>query len=169
MTGRGVLADLAMGARMAVTGGREGWTRALLTAVGVGIGVAMLLLATAVPGALDARQARGDARDDLRLGEQVAAGPGTLLVHPVDNEFRGTPVRGRLLRPEGPAAPVPPGLTALPAPGEVVVSPPCAGCSTPPTARCSLPGWAARGSPAPSPTRASPAPTNWPTTRATTG
>ncbi|MEV6707011.1 hypothetical protein, partial [Micromonospora wenchangensis] len=45
MTGRGALADLAMGARMAVTGGREGWTRALLTAVGVGIGVAMLLLA----------------------------------------------------------------------------------------------------------------------------
>ncbi|MEU7982476.1 ABC transporter permease [Micromonospora sp. NPDC049081] len=123
MTGRGALADLAMGARMAVTGGREGWTRALLTAVGVGIGVAMLLLATAVPGALDARQARGDARDDLRFGEQVAAGPGTLLVHALDTEFRGRPVRGRLLRPEGPAAPVPPGLTALPAPGEVVVSP----------------------------------------------
>ncbi|MGC5663796.1 FtsX-like permease family protein [Micromonospora sp. WMMD723] len=123
MTGRGALADLAMGARMAVTGGREGWTRALLTAVGVGIGVAMLLLATAVPGALDARQARGDARDDLRFGEQIAAGPGTLLVHALDTEFRGRPVRGRLLRPEGPAAPVPPGLTALPAPGEVVVSP----------------------------------------------
>ncbi|MBM7080801.1 FtsX-like permease family protein [Micromonospora humida] len=123
MTGRGALADLAMGARMALTGGREGWTRALLTAVGVGIGVAMLLLATAVPGALDARQARGDARDDLRFGEQVAAGPGTLLVHALDTEFRGRPVRGRLLRPEGPAAPVPPGLTALPAPGEVVVSP----------------------------------------------
>ncbi|MBM7085526.1 FtsX-like permease family protein [Micromonospora humidisoli] len=123
MTDRGALADLAMGARMAVTGGREGWIRALLTAVGVGIGVAMLLLATAVPGALDARQARGDARDDLRFGEQVAAGPGTLLVHALDTEFRGRPVRGRLLRPEGPAAPVPPGLTALPAPGEVVVSP----------------------------------------------
>ncbi|MFI9644411.1 FtsX-like permease family protein [Micromonospora sp. NPDC051925] len=121
--GRDALADLAMGARMAVTGGREGWIRALLTAVGVGIGVAMLLLAAAVPGALDARQARGDARDDLRLGEQVAAGPGTLLVHPVDTEFRGRPVRGRLVRPEGPAAPVPPGLTALPGPGEVVVSP----------------------------------------------
>ncbi|SCF48528.1 FtsX-like permease family protein [Micromonospora matsumotoense] len=123
MIGRGAVADLVMGARMAVTGGREGWTRALLTAVGVGIGVAMLLLATAVPGALDARQARGDARDDLRMGERVAAGPGTLLVHPVDIEFRGRPVRGRLVRPEGPAAPVPPGLTALPGPGEVVVSP----------------------------------------------
>ncbi|WFE65687.1 ABC transporter permease [Micromonospora sp. WMMD714] len=123
MTGRGALADLAMGARMAVTGGREGWTRALLTAVGVGIGVAMLLLATAVPGALDARQARGDARDDLRFGEKIAAGPGTLLVHALDTEFRGRPVRGRLVRPEGPAAPVPPGLTALPAPGEVAVSP----------------------------------------------
>ena len=41
----------------------------------------------------------------------------------MDTEFRGRPVRGRLVRPEGPAAPVPPGLTALPGPGEVVVSP----------------------------------------------
>ena len=28
--------DLAMGARFALAGGREGWTRSLLTAVGVG-------------------------------------------------------------------------------------------------------------------------------------
>ncbi|MEH0844241.1 FtsX-like permease family protein [Micromonospora sp. CPCC 205711] len=120
---RGATADLAMGARMAVTGGRDGWTRALLTAVGVGIGVALLLLAAAVPGALDDRRARGDARDDLRIGEQLTAGPHTLLVATVDTEFRGRPVRGRLVRPEGPDAPVPPGLGKLPAPGEVVVSP----------------------------------------------
>ncbi|BCB77419.1 hypothetical protein ACFQ1L_20735 [Phytohabitans flavus] len=58
-----MIADLLMGARLAFAGGRDGWTRAVLTALGVGIGVAMLLLAAAVPGALDARQARGDARD----------------------------------------------------------------------------------------------------------
>ncbi|MBO4207135.1 ABC transporter permease [Micromonospora echinofusca] len=115
--------ELLIGARMAVTGGRDGWTRALLTALGVGIGVAMLLLAAAVPGALDARQARGDARDDLRLGEPVPAAADTLLVAPLETEFRGRPVRGRLLRPEGPQAPVPPGLTALPRAGEAVVSP----------------------------------------------
>ncbi|MEH0824124.1 FtsX-like permease family protein, partial [Micromonospora sp. CPCC 205714] len=120
---RGATADLAMGARMAVGGGRDGWTRAVLTALGVGIGVALLLLAASVPGALNAREARGDARDDLRLGQELAPAANTLLVSMVETEFRGTPVRGRLVRPEGPDAPVPPGLTRLPAPGEAVVSP----------------------------------------------
>ncbi|MGK5676007.1 FtsX-like permease family protein [Micromonospora sp. URMC 106] len=116
-------ADLALGARMAFTGGRDGWLRAVLTAVGVGVGVAMLLLAAAVPGALDAREARGDARDDLRMGEPIPAAANTLLLRQADTEFRGQPVRGRVLRPEGPAAPAPPGVPALPRAGEVVVSP----------------------------------------------
>ncbi|MEU2664844.1 ABC transporter permease [Micromonospora sp. NPDC007220] len=116
-------ADLSMGARMAFTGGRDGWLRAVLTAVGVGVGVAMLLLAAAVPGALDARQARGDARDDLRMGEKIPAAANTVLIRQTDTEFRGQPVRGRVLRPEGPAAPAPPGVAALPRAGEVLVSP----------------------------------------------
>ncbi|MFF3867503.1 FtsX-like permease family protein [Micromonospora sp. NPDC001898] len=120
---RGALADLLMGARMAVTGGRDGWTRAALTALGVGIGVAMLLLAAAVPGTLDARAARGDAREDGGGRPELAAATNTLLVVPVYTEFRERPVRGRILRPEGPAAPLPPGVPRLPAAGEVVVSP----------------------------------------------
>jgi len=116
------IADLLMGARLAFAGGRDGWTRAVLTAIGVGIGVAMLLLAASVPGALDARQARGDARD-IRGGEPLAAGPTMLLVAGVDTEFRGVPVLGRIVRPEGPRAPAPPGVAALPQAGEVVVSP----------------------------------------------
>ncbi|NBE82873.1 ABC transporter permease [Micromonospora sp. NEAU-HG-1] len=112
-----------MGARMAVTGGRDGWTRAALTALGVGIGVAMLLLAAAVPGALAAQAARSDALADVGNRAELAAAANTLLVAPVFTEFRERSVRGRILRPEGPAAPVPPGLTRLPATGEVVVSP----------------------------------------------
>ncbi|MER5702477.1 ABC transporter permease [Micromonospora sp. NPDC002296] len=120
---RGALADLLMGARMAVTGGRDGWTRAALTALGVGVGVAMLLLAAAVPGALDARAARDDAREDGAGRPELAAAANTLLVAPVYTEFRERPVRGRIIRPEGPAAPLPPGVPRLPAAGEVVVSP----------------------------------------------
>ncbi|MGN9906943.1 FtsX-like permease family protein [Phytohabitans sp. LJ34] len=114
--------DLLMGARLAFAGGRDGWTRAVLTALGVGIGVSMLLLAASVPGALGAREARGDARD-IQVGQALAAGPATLLVARVDTEFRGTPVRGTIVRPEGPRAPAPPGVAAFPGAGEVVVSP----------------------------------------------
>ena len=49
------MTELLIGARMALTGGREGWIRTILTALGVGIGVAMLLLAASVPAALQAR------------------------------------------------------------------------------------------------------------------
>ncbi|WP_343449760.1 FtsX-like permease family protein [Micromonospora oryzae] len=118
-----VLADLWLGARMAVTGGRDGWTRAALTALGVGIGVAMLLLAAAVPGALDARAVRNEARNDTGWRPEKVAAANTLLVALADTEFRDRSVRGRIVRAEGPAAPVPPGLTRLPGAGEVVVSP----------------------------------------------
>ncbi|GAA4450026.1 FtsX-like permease family protein [Phytohabitans houttuyneae] len=117
-----MISDLLMGARLAFAGGRDGWTRAVLTALGVGIGVAMLLLAASVPGALDARQARGDARD-AASGPPRPAGPDTLLITAAETEFRGVPVHGRIVRAEGPRAPAPPGLAALPRAGEVVVSP----------------------------------------------
>ncbi|GAA3736235.1 FtsX-like permease family protein [Micromonospora maritima] len=117
------LGDLLMGARMAVTGGRAGWTRTLLTALGVGVGVAMLLLAAAVPGAIDSRGERTGARSEPFVDGPLPAGPDTLLVLHADGQFRQRTVRGWLVRPEGPDAPVPPGLTTLPGPGEAVVSP----------------------------------------------
>jgi hypothetical protein len=117
------MADLLLGARLAFAGGRDGWTRTALTALGVGVGVALLLLAAAVPGALDARQARADARDDLSTSALMPPLATTMLVASADTEFRGQPVRGRILRPEGPRAPVPPGLAALPRAGEAIVSP----------------------------------------------
>ncbi|MFF4366310.1 FtsX-like permease family protein [Streptomyces sp. NPDC001594] len=116
------LRDLALGARFAL-GGREGRTRTLFTGVGVGLGVALLLISTAIPGALAARGERADARSVL--GAPTAAGPGrdTLLIARADMTYHGRDVEGRLLRPEGPAAPLPPGLKAFPAPGELAVSP----------------------------------------------
>ncbi|MGW3210359.1 ABC transporter permease [Streptomyces sp. NPDC001135] len=116
--------DLAMGARFAFTGGREGWVRVLLTAVGVGLGVALLLLTTALPNALAVRQQREQAREDYSF--TTSARPkadNTVLVAATDTQWHSKSIRGRLLEPEGPRAPLPPGLGHFPAKGEMVVSP----------------------------------------------
>ncbi|MFD5909100.1 ABC transporter permease [Streptomyces massasporeus] len=116
--------DLSMGARFALAGGREGWTRSLLTAVGVGLGVALLLLTTAIPNALAERDRREEARSDHTFGQQeIPKADDTLMVVDADTTFRDLDVRGRLLEPEGPLAPLPPGVAEFPAAGEMVVSP----------------------------------------------
>jgi ABC-type antimicrobial peptide transport system permease subunit len=115
--------DLAMGARFALAGGREGWTRSLLTAVGVGLGVALLLLTTAIPNALAERDRREEARSDHTFGQQIPKADDTLIVVDSDTTFRDLDVRGRMLEAEGARAPLPPGVSAFPAAGEMVVSP----------------------------------------------
>lgn len=119
--------DLTMGARFAVNGGRETWLRTLLTAVGVGLGVALLLITTAIPSALAARDARSDNRNDFGTAVVDKAADNTLLLGRADTAFRGKDVRGRLLHAEGPKAPVPAGIEALPGNGEMWVSPALAG------------------------------------------
>ncbi|MFP8883724.1 FtsX-like permease family protein [Streptomyces mangrovi] len=115
-------ADLAMGARFALAGGRESWVRTVLTAVGVGLGVAVLMVAASVPNMLGAREARGEARENFGFG-QVERSDRSALYTWSDTEFRGEGVRGRYIEPEGSNPPVPPGVERLPAPGEMVVSP----------------------------------------------
>jgi ABC-type antimicrobial peptide transport system permease subunit len=125
MSARTWVRDLTLGARFAVTGGREGWTRTLLTAVGVGLGVGLLLLTTALPSVIDRRHDRDDARRDFSFAasKAIPAADDTLVVGHVTTSFHHDDVRGRLLQPEGPEAPVPPGVRALPKAGEMVVSP----------------------------------------------
>ncbi|MFF8317556.1 ABC transporter permease [Streptomyces bobili] len=116
--------DLALGFRFAFAGGREGWVRAGLTAVGVGFGVALLLLSTALPNALSARHDREQARQDYRYDLTVPPkADDTLVISHVDTIFRDKDVRGRLVEPEGPRAPLPPGVDRYPGAGEMVVSP----------------------------------------------
>ncbi|HCA84552.1 MAG TPA: hypothetical protein DEQ61_03015 [Streptomyces sp.] len=112
-----------MGVRFAVTGGREGWARTVLTALGVGLGVALLLTAAAVPDMLTARDARDDARSGFGAMEELKPGPETIRIGQADTEYHGKGVRGLILRPDGDRAPVPPGLGELPGPGEMLVSP----------------------------------------------
>ena len=124
MSARDWARDLAMGTRFAFAGGREGWIRAVLTAVGVGLGVALLLITAAVPNALDERHRREQARQNFTYGQQMPEkADDTLAIADLDTEFRGRDVRGRLMEPEGPKAPLPPGVDEFPAAGTMVVSP----------------------------------------------
>ncbi|WP_030671935.1 FtsX-like permease family protein [Streptomyces rimosus] len=114
--------DLAMGVRFAVGGGREGWVRTALTALGVGLGVAVLLAAAAVPHVVGAAVARDNARSD-RLTEDARPDAHSLLVAETHAPYREQPVRGRLVQPDGERPAVPPGVARLPRPGEMVASP----------------------------------------------
>ncbi|MFG2527433.1 FtsX-like permease family protein [Streptomyces sp. NPDC048516] len=115
--------DLAMGMRFAAGGGREGWTRTALTALGVGLGVAVLLLCSSVPPLMDAWHGREKARENLGQEHNPPRSDRTLLCASADTTFRGAPVRGRLVRPDGAHPPVPPGIGRLPGPGRMLVSP----------------------------------------------
>ncbi|MFF1401982.1 ABC transporter permease [Streptomyces sp. NPDC058294] len=116
--------DLFMGIRFACTGGREGWVRMVLTAVGVGLGVALLLLTTALPNVLAVRHQREQARQDLTYNAAVPPrSEHTVLVATTDTKWRTKDIRGRLLEAEGPRAPLPPGVDRFPAKGEMAASP----------------------------------------------
>jgi hypothetical protein len=113
---------LLLGARLALTGGRDGWLRTLMTALGVGLGVTLLLGAASIPTMIDGRSDRLAARSDNRF-DDPAAGATAVLVMSVDTVYREVPVRGRLLWAEGPGAPTPPGVSRLPGDGEMLISP----------------------------------------------
>lgn len=117
------LRELLLGARMALAGGASGWLRAGLTALGVGLGVALLLFAVSVPNAIDSRQERTAARDDFSYSDPPPRSDTSILVGTADTHFHDEPIRGRLLQPDGAQPPVPPGLTEVPRPGEMAVSP----------------------------------------------
>lgn len=99
----GLLHDLGLGIRFASSGGREGWTRTVLTAVGVGLGVALLLFASSIPHLLEQRSARDQARAEARVSRDhtVPKSDTTVLQISVLSEYRGRSVEGSLMRPEG--------------------------------------------------------------------
>ncbi|MFF9016012.1 FtsX-like permease family protein [Streptomyces sp. NPDC014870] len=115
--------DLALGARFAVTGGRRGWIRTTLTAVGIGLGVALLLVASAVPHMSFAREVRESQRSVDASQENRNPTADSFLYAKPETVFRGDVVTGLVMRPEGPDAPAPPGLRKIPAAGEMWVSP----------------------------------------------
>ncbi|GAA1063315.1 MULTISPECIES: ABC transporter permease [Streptomyces violaceusniger group] len=118
-------ADLAMGGRFAVTGGRESWARTIMTAVGVGLGVALLLLASSVPHMYQERNDRGDARSALSfMDTEVKPGPETIRIASAGTTYRDRDIGGMVMAPDGKGKPpLPPGIDRIPAAGEMWVSP----------------------------------------------
>lgn len=107
-----------------MTGGRDGLVRTVLMAAGIGLGVALLLVASCVPTVRYHRDERIHNRIDTNLDDRVVTpSRRTVLVSDIDTVFRGREIRGRMLEPEGPAALLPPGVTRFPRAGEMVVSP----------------------------------------------
>ncbi|BBA99785.1 putative integral membrane protein [Actinacidiphila reveromycinica] len=117
------LRDLALGARFAVGGGREGWTRTLLTAVGVGLGVTLLLLTASVPAMVHTHSGKEHARESASEGYIAHPGDRTLLWADAGTTYHDHDITGYLLHPEGKQAQLPPGLESWPADGTMVVSP----------------------------------------------
>ncbi|MFF3640017.1 FtsX-like permease family protein [Streptomyces sp. NPDC002564] len=117
--------DLGMGIRFAAGGGREGWIRTVLTALGVGLGVALLLGAASVPNLLQNRDDRQFARTPHSAmdGKSVKATDTTVLMRNTGTTFRGKSMNGVFMRADGDHPVLPPGLDAMPAAGEMVVSP----------------------------------------------
>lgn len=123
------VADLTLGARLAVRGGRSGALRLALTSFAVSLCIVVLLLAASVGPALDARGARETSRQptpvlafDEQTGREVAR-PALLEVHASVTPIDGRPLSGVDLAALVPSAPAPPGVSRLPGPGELVLSP----------------------------------------------
>jgi hypothetical protein len=124
-----------LGLRLAVGTRRDGLARLVLTAVGTGLGVALILLILAAQAALQGRDDRrawhtsdgvyrylsteGAGREGL-IGPPA---PDAALWLSVSDYYAGEPMFRIHVAPLGPRPPVPPGLDRLPAAGEVAVSP----------------------------------------------
>ncbi|MFJ6615633.1 FtsX-like permease family protein [Streptomyces sp. NPDC091289] len=121
------LRDLGLGIRFAAAGGREGWIRTLLTAVGVGLGVALLLLASSVPHLLDERNAREQARSEARISDSPDANApksdSSVLRINTTTEYHDRTVAGYLMRADGSTPVLPPGVARFPGADEMIVSP----------------------------------------------
>ncbi|MDR7299935.1 FtsX-like permease family protein [Haloactinomyces albus] len=116
------ISDFRLGVRLAVGGNRTPWGRLILAAIGTGLGVAVLLLASSVPNMWQAREEVQEAR----LGGIYRTVPNqdpVLLTALRGTTFRGEHITGRALQPQAPDAPVPQGVERFPGPGEMVVSP----------------------------------------------
>jgi hypothetical protein len=112
--------DFALGIRLAVGGGRTSWMRVILGTIGIGLAVAVLLLAASFGNIMGDR----DARINASLPNTTVLGGVSPTQAVMDGMmFQGNQIQGTYLHGTGANSPIPPGLSSLPGPNEVVVSP----------------------------------------------
>jgi len=112
--------DLLLGFRLAVGGGRGSIVRLVLSAAGIGLAVAILLIGASAGTIKENRDQRVFAAS---VRSEPIPGADPLTYRRTTTDFRGQAISLVHLRAGGPNSPVPPGLDRLPAPGEVFLSP----------------------------------------------
>jgi hypothetical protein len=113
---------IRLATHFAVGSGREGVIRLTLTAVGIALATVMLLCAAVAYPALHAHEIRRGWMDTSAHNRQPAQDETTtdpLLWRMIETRFDGRDLVRVDVAAEGPDAPVPPGLDALPADGSL--------------------------------------------------
>ncbi|HEX4015302.1 MAG TPA: FtsX-like permease family protein, partial [Frankiaceae bacterium] len=116
---------IRLGLRLTMKGGREAMVRLIVTAVGVALGVGMVLITLAGINAVNAQNARYAWLETGAGQEPPVASPTSAPVWWLANGdlFHGQLI-GRIdVATTGSTSPVPPGLSRLPGPGEFYASP----------------------------------------------
>ncbi|RSN57407.1 ABC transporter permease [Amycolatopsis sp. WAC 04182] len=117
MTGR---EDLMLGFRLAVGGGRGSIVRLVLSTMGIGLAVAVLLIGASAGTVKENRDQRAYAASPRY---EPIPGVAPLNHHATTTDFRGQAISLVHLQATGPNSPIPPGVNRVPAPGEVFLSP----------------------------------------------
>ncbi|MCU1683602.1 MAG: hypothetical protein JWQ81_4341 [Amycolatopsis sp.] len=113
-------ADLLLGCRLTLSGGRPAWTRLALTGLGIGLAVCVLLVAASAVTTREHRDARLNSIASISVPR---AGVAPLVLVNSGTSFRGQEIRANYVEATGPSSPVPPGISRLPREGEAVLSP----------------------------------------------
>ena len=117
---------IRLGLRLSLNGGREAFSRLVVTALGVALGVCLLLASLAAMNGINAQDARA-AWLNTHPGAVAAARAGD-HTSPLGwlaskDEFEGQIINRVDVAATGPRSPLPPGLSRVPSPGEYFVSP----------------------------------------------
>ncbi|WP_157440727.1 FtsX-like permease family protein [Actinokineospora inagensis] len=130
------LNDMGIGVRLAVGGGRTSLVRFVLSALGVGLAVAVLLLAASVGPIVEARSGR----DLTGVGDtRPIAGVAPTIFYTNRSEFRERQLDLLYLRGTAADSPAPKGIPGVPGPGEMYVSAEMADLLTDPLLRARFP------------------------------